>query len=139
MDTSWWLALAGVMLLALVVTLVDGWGRSGRRPKGAAYSSERLAARPRPGEIWWLSAPVGDEACLVLSVRGDGARVIRITGERQGDGAGVIALPPGSVTGTPGTDFLDTRGTRMVPLAAFHHRAGVLDAAVWNRVRHLTN
>ncbi|MGW0417273.1 type II toxin-antitoxin system PemK/MazF family toxin, partial [Streptomyces collinus] len=31
MDTSWWLALAAVVLLALVATLVDGWGR-GRRP-----------------------------------------------------------------------------------------------------------
>ncbi|MYX44307.1 type II toxin-antitoxin system PemK/MazF family toxin, partial [Streptomyces sp. SID89] len=33
MDTSWWLALAAVVLLALVATLVDGWGR-GRRPAG---------------------------------------------------------------------------------------------------------
>ncbi|MBK3569699.1 type II toxin-antitoxin system PemK/MazF family toxin, partial [Streptomyces sp. MBT62] len=31
MDRFWWLALAAVMLLALVATLVDGWGR-GRRP-----------------------------------------------------------------------------------------------------------
>ncbi|MFC5661102.1 type II toxin-antitoxin system PemK/MazF family toxin, partial [Streptomyces nogalater] len=33
MDTSWWLALAAVVLLALVATLVDGWGRA-RRPAG---------------------------------------------------------------------------------------------------------
>ncbi|MZD57962.1 type II toxin-antitoxin system PemK/MazF family toxin, partial [Streptomyces sp. SID5606] len=35
MHTSWWLALAAVVLLAAVATVVDGWGR-GRRP-------------PRPG------------------------------------------------------------------------------------------
>ncbi|NEC77922.1 type II toxin-antitoxin system PemK/MazF family toxin, partial [Streptomyces sp. SID7958] len=33
MDTSWWLALAAVVLLALVAALVDGWGR-GHRPAG---------------------------------------------------------------------------------------------------------
>ncbi|MFJ4335777.1 MULTISPECIES: hypothetical protein [unclassified Streptomyces] len=33
METSWWLALAAVVLLALVATVVDGWGR-GRRPRG---------------------------------------------------------------------------------------------------------
>ncbi|MBQ0963690.1 hypothetical protein KBY91_17400 [Streptomyces sp. RK23] len=31
MDTSWWLVFAAVVLLALVATVVDGWGR-GRRP-----------------------------------------------------------------------------------------------------------
>ncbi|MDX3322758.1 hypothetical protein [Streptomyces anthocyanicus] len=33
MDTSWWLVFAAVVLLALVATLVDGWGRGGR-PRG---------------------------------------------------------------------------------------------------------
>ncbi|WP_301543174.1 hypothetical protein [Streptomyces sp. PAM3C] len=32
MNTAWWLALAAVVLLALVTTLVDGWGR-GHRPR----------------------------------------------------------------------------------------------------------
>ncbi|WP_328560748.1 hypothetical protein [Streptomyces coelicoflavus] len=32
MHTSWWLAFAAVVLLALVATVVDGWGR-GRRPR----------------------------------------------------------------------------------------------------------
>ncbi|MFG2313988.1 MULTISPECIES: hypothetical protein [Streptomyces] len=32
MDTSWWLVFAAVVLLALVATVVDGWGR-GRRPR----------------------------------------------------------------------------------------------------------
>ncbi|MFE1589949.1 hypothetical protein [Streptomyces sp. NPDC059402] len=33
MNTSWWLVFAAVVLLALVATVVDGWGR-GRRPRG---------------------------------------------------------------------------------------------------------
>ncbi|MCX4969629.1 type II toxin-antitoxin system PemK/MazF family toxin [Streptomyces sp. NBC_00654] len=32
MNTSWWVALAAVVLLALVAAVVDGRGRSGRRP-----------------------------------------------------------------------------------------------------------
>ncbi|MFK4543230.1 hypothetical protein RKD29_002826 [Streptomyces tendae] len=31
MNTSWWLVFAAVVLLALVATVVDGWGR---RPRG---------------------------------------------------------------------------------------------------------
>ncbi|MEU1156291.1 type II toxin-antitoxin system PemK/MazF family toxin, partial [Streptomyces sp. NPDC005918] len=42
MDTSWWLALAAVVVLALVVTLVDGWGR------GPRVSSSRPPGRTRP-------------------------------------------------------------------------------------------
>ncbi|MBB5123380.1 hypothetical protein [Streptomyces griseoloalbus] len=38
MTPSWWLALVAVILLALVATLVDGWGRRhrdrGRRRSG---------------------------------------------------------------------------------------------------------
>ncbi|MFD8127911.1 hypothetical protein ACFV41_12830, partial [Streptomyces mirabilis] len=44
MDTSWWLALAAVVLLALVATLVDGWGRRGRR----AGRPDRAVGRTRP-------------------------------------------------------------------------------------------
>ncbi|MYV71594.1 type II toxin-antitoxin system PemK/MazF family toxin, partial [Streptomyces sp. SID2131] len=32
MDTSWWPALVGVVVLALVVAVVDGRKRSPRRP-----------------------------------------------------------------------------------------------------------
>ncbi|MGW0966675.1 type II toxin-antitoxin system PemK/MazF family toxin, partial [Streptomyces sp. NPDC002516] len=44
MDTSWWLALAAVVLLALVATLVDGWGRGrggGRTGGGAAGGADQ--------------------------------------------------------------------------------------------------
>ncbi|MGQ4361237.1 type II toxin-antitoxin system PemK/MazF family toxin [Streptomyces sp. SAS_272] len=74
MDTSWWLALAAVVLLAMVATLVDGWGR-GRRPRGSgtrppgrpkrpatgrpARGRDR-AGRPQPAEIWWANVPFED-------------------------------------------------------------------------------
>ncbi|MDQ0831224.1 hypothetical protein QF032_003068 [Streptomyces achromogenes] len=74
MDTSWWLALAAVVLLALVAALVDGWGR-GRRPRGGgtrppgrpkrpptgrpARGRDR-AGRPQPAEIWWANVPYED-------------------------------------------------------------------------------
>ncbi|MER7036118.1 type II toxin-antitoxin system PemK/MazF family toxin, partial [Streptomyces albidoflavus] len=34
MNTWWWVALAAVVLLALVASVVDGWGRGGRGPRG---------------------------------------------------------------------------------------------------------
>ncbi|MGW0997689.1 type II toxin-antitoxin system PemK/MazF family toxin [Streptomyces sp. NPDC002520] len=66
MDTSWWLALAAVVLLALVATLVDGWGRGRRpggrrlRPPGRPGTRDRTAARPHPGDIWWANVPYED-------------------------------------------------------------------------------
>ncbi|MEU0071415.1 type II toxin-antitoxin system PemK/MazF family toxin [Streptomyces sp. NPDC006332] len=64
MHTSWWLALAAVVLLALVATLVDGWGR-GHRPAGRrtrpSGRPRRSGVRPRPAEIWWAIVPYEDE------------------------------------------------------------------------------
>jgi len=127
MDTSWWLALAAVVLLALVATLVDGWGRRGRRPAGRtrppgrAEGRARGRARPRPAEIWWANVPfedgpeskgaarsasgravVGDgrakdRPCLVLAVRGERVTVAKITSKYHDERAGVIPLPPGAV------------------------------------------
>ncbi|MFC7636433.1 type II toxin-antitoxin system PemK/MazF family toxin [Streptomyces thermogriseus] len=44
MDTSWWPALAAVVLLALVAALVDGWGRAPRP------GSRRTRPPERPGD-----------------------------------------------------------------------------------------
>ncbi|MFG2945493.1 type II toxin-antitoxin system PemK/MazF family toxin [Streptomyces adustus] len=152
MDTSWWLALAAVVLLALVAVLVDGWGRSGRparrrsRPPGrpGRPGPGRGAGRPRPAEIWWASVPYEDRPggkdrpCLVLSVHGRRATVAKITSRYHDERAGVIPLPPGAVGDAQGrTSFLETDELRQVPLMDFRRRVGVVDPVLWDQVRHL--
>ncbi|MGX1567494.1 type II toxin-antitoxin system PemK/MazF family toxin [Streptomyces sp. NPDC055506] len=145
MDTSWWLALAAVVLLALVATLVDGWGRrsSARRGRRAAPATA-VAGLPQPAEIWWADVPYEDEArtkdrpCLVLAVRGERATVAKITTRFRHERGGVIPLPPGSVGDARGrASFLETDELREVPVWGFRRRVGVVDPALWDRVRYL--
>ncbi|MFF4687617.1 type II toxin-antitoxin system PemK/MazF family toxin [Streptomyces sp. NPDC001307] len=150
MDTSWWLALAAVVLLALVATLVDGWGRGRRyagrrlRPLGRAGARPAKAARPAPGDIWWADVPYEDRAdakdrpCLVLAVRGNRATVAKITSKYRDERAGVIPLPPGAVGDARGRpSFLETDELREVPVGDFRRRVGVVDPVLWDQVRHL--
>ncbi|MFJ4472518.1 type II toxin-antitoxin system PemK/MazF family toxin [Streptomyces sp. NPDC089424] len=145
MDTSWWLALAAVVLLALVAALVDGWGRrpAGRRTRPPGHP-EGPAARPRAAEIWWANVPyedgpgAKDRPCLVLAVHGRRATVAKITSRYHDERAGVIPLPPGSVGDTQGrASFLETDELREVALWEFRRRVGVVDPALWDQVRHL--
>jgi hypothetical protein len=149
MDTSWWLALAAVVLLALVATLVDGWGR-GRRPEGRRTrppgrpGQRTTTARPRPAEIWWANVPfedgpgAKDRPCLVLAVRGRRAVVAKITSKYHDERAGVIPLPPGSVGDAHGrASFLETDELREVSVWDFRRRVGVVDPVLWDQVRHL--
>ncbi|MET9575448.1 type II toxin-antitoxin system PemK/MazF family toxin [Streptomyces sp. DT199] len=147
MDTSWWLALAAVVLLALIATLVDGWGR-GRRPSArrvrTAAPAATLGGRPQPAEIWWADVPYEDEArtkdrpCLVLAVRGERATVAKITTRFRDERSGVIPLPPGSVGDAQGrASFLETDELREVPVWGFRRRVGVVDPALWDQVRYL--
>ncbi|MFD5803181.1 type II toxin-antitoxin system PemK/MazF family toxin [Streptomyces sp. NPDC049936] len=152
MHTSWWLALAAVVLLAAVATVVDGWGRGrrpprpggSRRPPGRPTGPRARSTRPRPAEIWWANVPYEDTAgakdrpCLVISVRGRRVLVAKIT-TRQRDGrTGVITLPPGSVGDARGrTSFLETDELREVPVGDFRRRVGVVDPVLWDQVRHL--
>ncbi|WP_217214697.1 type II toxin-antitoxin system PemK/MazF family toxin [Streptomyces sp. AC550_RSS872] len=156
MDTSWWLALAAVILLALVAALVDGWGL-GRRPekrrtrppgrsdrRTPARSRGRGAVRPAPAEIWWANVPyedgpgAKDRPCLVLAVRGQQVTVAKITSKYRDERCGVIPLPPGSVGDTRGrASFLETGELRDVPVSDFRRRVGVMDPVVWDQVRHL--
>ncbi|MEU6808327.1 type II toxin-antitoxin system PemK/MazF family toxin [Streptomyces sp. NPDC046831] len=151
MDTSWWLALAAVVLLALVATLVDGWGRGRRPARRRSWAAGRGGgARPQPAEIWWAHVPnaegreggagavAKDRPCLVLSVHGRRVRVARITSRDRGERAGVIPLPPGSVGDAQGRiSFLETDQVREVPVWDFRHRVGVVDPVLWDQVRYL--
>ncbi|MQY32176.1 hypothetical protein SRB17_01180 [Streptomyces sp. RB17] len=150
MDTSWWLALAAVVLLALVATLIDGWGRGRRyagrrlRPLGRAGTRPAKSARPAPGDIWWADVPYEDRAdakdrpCLVLAVRGNRATVAKITSKYHDERAGVIPLPPGAVGDARGRpSFLETDELREVPVGDFRRRVGVVDPVLWDQVRHL--
>ncbi|MEV1020828.1 type II toxin-antitoxin system PemK/MazF family toxin [Streptomyces sp. NPDC050264] len=145
MDTSWWLALVAVVLLALVATLVDGWGRGSRRRRlRLRTGSAGRPGGPRPAEIWWALVPYEDgpggkdRPCLVLTLRGDTALVAKITSRHHDERPGVIALPPGAVSDARGrASFLETDELREVPVRDFRRRAGVVDSALWDRVRHL--
>lgn len=151
MDTSWWLALAAVVVLALVAAVADGRGRSDRGPRGRTTRPPgrprgprgRLPA-PKPAEIWWARVPYEDgpgdkdRPCLVLSVRGERAVVAKITSKYHDERAGVIPLPPGSVGDARGRpSFLETDELRDVPVWEFRRRAGVVDPALWDQVRYL--
>ncbi|MFE4870671.1 type II toxin-antitoxin system PemK/MazF family toxin [Streptomyces sp. NPDC056682] len=151
MDTSWWLALAAVVALALVAAAMDGRGRSRRRPGGrtrppARPSGTRTgpAREPRAGEIWWAEVPYEDapggkdRPCLVLRVRGDAVTVAKITSKYHDERAGVIPLPPGTVADAHGRpSFLETDELREVGVWAFRRRVGVVDPTLWDQVRHL--
>ncbi|MEU4878510.1 type II toxin-antitoxin system PemK/MazF family toxin [Streptomyces sp. NPDC021608] len=166
MHTSWWLALAAVVLLALVATLVDGWGRGRRprrpgarppgrrtgrpagratgRPAGRPARDRGRAGRPRPAEIWWADVPfedgpgAKDRPCLVLVVRGDRVTVAKITSKYHAERPGVIPLPPGAVGDAHGRpSYLETDELRQVRLGDFRRRVGEVDPALWDRVRHL--
>ncbi|QNP72456.1 type II toxin-antitoxin system PemK/MazF family toxin [Streptomyces roseirectus] len=134
MDTSWWLALVAVVLLALVATLVDGWGRV--RPRRDGRRAGRADVDPRPSEIWWA----GDEhPCLVLAVRRGYVTVVNISGRFRDERSGVIPLPPGAVGDAQGrASFLETDELRRIPVGDLRRRVGVVDPALWDQVRHLT-
>ncbi|MDI3421292.1 type II toxin-antitoxin system PemK/MazF family toxin [Streptomyces luteolus] len=148
MDTSWWLALAAVVAVALVVAVADGWGRFRTRPGGRTRppAGPRVLPkrRPQPREIWWATVPYEDgpggkdRPCLVLSVHGKRAVVAKITSKYHDERAGVIPLPPGSVGDAHGRpSFLETDELREVPLWDFRRRVGIVDPALWDQVGYL--
>ncbi|MFJ4715692.1 type II toxin-antitoxin system PemK/MazF family toxin [Streptomyces sp. NPDC088785] len=140
MDTSWWLALAAVVLLALVATLVDGWGRGSRLRRSGRRG--RVPGGPAAGEIWWAMVPYEDgpggkdRPCLVLDPRGRTVLVAKITSRNHAERPGVIPLPPGAVGDARGrASFLETDEVREVPVRDFRRRAGVVDPTLWDQVR----
>ncbi|MFD3483316.1 type II toxin-antitoxin system PemK/MazF family toxin [Streptomyces sp. NPDC058665] len=162
MDTSWWVALIVVVVLAMVATVVDGRGRSPRPPRGRSRPpgrtdrgpagtrpgtrpGDRAGGRgPKPGEIWWAMVPYEDgtgekdRPCLVLSVRGRTVLVAKITSKFHEGRPGVIPLPPDVVGDTGGRrSYLETDELRRVDSRAFRRRAGAADPGLWRQVRHL--
>ncbi|WP_233522029.1 type II toxin-antitoxin system PemK/MazF family toxin, partial [Streptomyces triticagri] len=115
-------------------------GRPGEGPR------RRPSRRPERAEIWWAEVPYEDgpgskdRPCLVLSVHGDRARVAKITSRYHDERAGVIPLPPGSVGDAHGRpSFLETDELREVPLWAFRRHVGVVDPALWDQLKHLSD
>ncbi|MGV9886030.1 type II toxin-antitoxin system PemK/MazF family toxin [Streptomyces sp. NPDC003395] len=146
METSWWLALAAMVLLAVVAVLVDGWGRGRRAGRRAQWAGRGAggALRPRPAEIWLAQVPHEDgperrdRPCLVLSVHGRRVRVVKISTRYHDERSGVIPLPPGSVGDVQGrAGFLQTDELREVRMGDFRRRVGVVDPVLWDQVRHL--
>ncbi|WP_344078459.1 type II toxin-antitoxin system PemK/MazF family toxin [Streptomyces crystallinus] len=156
MDTSWWLAVIAVVVVALGAAVVDGRGRArprparptrpgGRvRPPGRPGPRRAPKRRPQPGEIWWAEVPYEDgpgskdRPCLVLSVRGDSVLVAKITSKFHEERAGVIPLAPGAVGDARGRpSFLETDELRDVGVWEFRRRVGVVDPTVWDQVRYL--
>ncbi|MEV0780441.1 type II toxin-antitoxin system PemK/MazF family toxin [Streptomyces sp. NPDC050433] len=160
MDTSWWVALIVVVVLAMVATVVDGRGRSPRPPGGRTRRTRlsrppgRTDGRPprgpvgrgpKPGEVWWAMVPyedgpgAKDRPCLVLSVRGRTALVAKITSKSHAERPGVIPLPPEAVGDAAGRrSFLETDELRRVDTRAFRRRVGTVDPGLWRQVRHLS-
>ncbi|MFI6081525.1 type II toxin-antitoxin system PemK/MazF family toxin [Streptomyces sp. NPDC051217] len=159
MDTSWWVALIVVVVLAMVATVVDGRGRSPRPPRGRSRPPGRRPAGtkpgtkaggraggrgPKPGEIWWAMVPYEDgtgkkdRPCLVLSVRGRAVLVAKITSKFHEERPGVIPLPPEVLGDTEGRrSYLETDELRRVDSRAFRRRVGAADPGLWRQVRHL--
>ncbi|MFD9224370.1 type II toxin-antitoxin system PemK/MazF family toxin [Streptomyces sp. NPDC060064] len=152
MDTSWWLAVLAVVVIALVAAVRDGRGHgAGRRPGGRARPPGRPTGprrgpkrRPQPGEIWWANVPYEDgpgskdRPCLVLSVRGETVQVAKITSKYHDERPGVISLPPGTVRNARGrASFLETDELRELGVWDFRRRVGMVDPNIWDQVRHL--
>ncbi|NGN66797.1 type II toxin-antitoxin system PemK/MazF family toxin [Streptomyces sp. A7024] len=149
MDTSWWLALAAVAVLAIIAALVDSWGRLSRAHRRDGRAKVRRAGRPpvvRAGEIWWADVPFEDSdrskdrPCLVVRVDGDTASVVKITSKFHGERPGIIPLPPGSVSDRRGrTSYLETDEVREVEVWDFRRKSGTVDPAIWDQVKYLAD
>lgn len=147
MSSGMWAAVLAVAALALVAALIDGRARSRRPPRRSKArtrpgTGSRTGARvPRRGEVWWADVPFEDGAgskdrpCLVLAVRGQSVRVVKITSKRHDELPGVLALPAGTVDDAAHRQsYLETRELRDVPLPAFRRPAGAVNARFMKRL-----
>ena len=147
MSAGMWWAVAAVSVLGLIATLIDGRARSGRGP---GRKPPRRPGRPEPapgvrmprrGEVWWADVPYEDgpgskdRPCLVLSVRDQTARVVKITSRPHAELPGVVPLPAGAVDDAAGRrSYLQSTELRDVSLLAFRRPAGTVDARFMKRL-----
>ncbi|MEO3847951.1 type II toxin-antitoxin system PemK/MazF family toxin [Streptomyces sp. B8F3] len=154
MDASWWPAIVAVVVLAVIAGLVDSFGRVRRahrrppRPENGGEPGAGPAPEPRPGEVWWVLVPYGnaetadgeDRPCLVLRTADGTVTVAWITTRRDGGRPGVVPLPPGATgDGEDRPAFLETDELHEVNTGDLRRKAGPVDPAVWDRVRHLSD
>ncbi|MGR4878844.1 hypothetical protein ACIPUC_05320 [Streptomyces sp. LARHCF249] len=137
MDTSWWPAVAAVVVVALVALFAGGRLWLPRRARPAPAHGPGPPPRPRAGELWYLA---DGRICLVMAVeqvRGHRARVAWISGKYDDRRAGVIPLPPGTVGAGGRAGFLEADRPEEVSLWEFDRRVGMLDPAVWDEIKGL--
>lgn len=147
MSAGMWWAVAAVSVLGLIATLIDGRARSGRGPgrkpgRGSARPERTPGVRiPRRGEVWWAEVPYEDRPgskdrpCLVLSVRDQTARVVKITSRPHTELPGVVPLPAGAVDDDADRrSYLQSTELRDVSLRAFRRPAGTVDARFMKRL-----
>ncbi|MFG1807598.1 type II toxin-antitoxin system PemK/MazF family toxin [Streptomyces sp. NPDC049040] len=140
MSAQTWV-VAGAVLVVVAAAAAVAWWRRTRGPGSAATSAPDRGGAPRRGEVWWADVPyedvVGskDRPCLVVSVRGRTARVVKITSRFHEEQPGVVALPAGTVDDAEGRrSYLETKELRTVPLSAFRRHAGSLEPRTMRRL-----
>lgn len=148
MDTSWWLAVAAVVAVAVVAGLIDTYNRLRKPHRRTGRPRHRPGRRPEPrqGEIWWADVPYEDRPgskdrpCLVIKVDGETITVAKITSKYNDERPGVIPLPPGTVSDSKGrASFLETDELREVDVWEFRRKAGAVDPVVWDQVKYLAD
>jgi hypothetical protein len=160
----WWLLLAALGAILIAAWAARSRTEPKPRPQGprgarpparpkAPKAQTRPGAQTRPkgqpnkpqaGEIWWADVPYEDYSghkvrpCVVL--RGSGAyrEVLKITSQDQSHRSDHVRIT--TRTWDPSADhdsYLDLTGPVKVAVTEFDDRAGVLDPAVWRKVRQL--
>jgi hypothetical protein len=162
----WWLLLAALAVVALVLWLARSRPQAGPRPgtrprpsppptakarpaktkptKGKPAKGKPATTGPQPGEIWWADVPYEDYSghkvrpCVVLRTGGGFREVLKITSQDQSHRDDHVRIP--TKTWDAGADhdsYLDLTGPVKVAVAKFDDRAGSLDPAIWRKVRRL--
>ncbi|MBO4207281.1 NPCBM/NEW2 domain-containing protein [Micromonospora echinofusca] len=131
------------------------WWLLGRTATRTATRTRQPPVRPRattagpppnvqPGEIWWAYVPFRDtndekhRPCLVLTVQPDSIGVLKITSQDKSHRRDHLRIPTLDWDRTADHDsFLDISAPIHLGWHDLDHRAGTIDAFVWQQVRQL--